>query len=203
MSTEPDRPDPITRVTDHGDRMRRHLMARLRKPNILAWLASYARQVQELEDALWALLVETLESGIGGVSLDQIGALLGLERGATADGPYRALLRAAARLRRARGGPPDLIAAAKLALDTIAFTYEEGSASILVSPAEPLPFPAAQLRKVLGFADPGGVQLHVLDPVASAAAARFDPADSEAADLVHGWGDETETTGGQWAGVVE
>lgn len=66
-----------------------------------------AEEVQEIEDALWQIAQDDVDSAIG-VQLDGFGEIVGAEREGLSDANYRALIRATIRANRSEGTTPDL-----------------------------------------------------------------------------------------------
>jgi hypothetical protein len=208
MTTEPDRITEITQLTDHAGEGAALVMHTLRsKPIFAAILAAWMVQVQAVETALWALLVDTTLATATGAALDQVGALLLAPRGGlTDDDDYRAVLRATVLARKSTGTAADLTAVLRAMLGVgPLFTYREGWASALLEPAAVLPFAATAAIGPLRTAKAAGVQLQLLDPPAAQsglftfASQAFVVEDDEP----RGLGDEADdTVGGLFTGVV-
>jgi 3-methyladenine DNA glycosylase/8-oxoguanine DNA glycosylase len=203
--SEVDRPTGYEQITDHADAGVKLLARQFRgKPLIEALLRSWLDQVQEAEDAFWALLVNTtLETAVGD-ALDQIGALLGKLRGTLDDDAYRAVLRAIVRARMSSGTAADIQAVVVLLLDAITYTYTEGYGSVLIEPHEPLPFAGAAAIDVLRLTKAGGVQLQLIDPPDAETDLFTCSADPFRAttDAARGFSDTTQAAGGQLTGVL-
>lgn len=206
MTAEADRVDAVTQITDHEARAVAELMEKLRgKTNIEAIVRAWAIELQALEDAAWATLMQADLESAEGVQLDQIGELLQLGRGSLNDVAYRAVLRAIVRARISSGTGPDILAVAALALDSTDFSVRFGHASALVEPHAPIGFDASAVLTVLLIAKMGGVQLQLFDPPAPESAlftftaSRILPT----ADSARGWGDDADDDmGGRLSGVV-
>jgi hypothetical protein len=165
VSAEPDRVAAIAQITTHAASAVALLPRVLRtRPRVLAVLAAWARQLQEIEDALWALLTSTLDTAVG-ARLDQFGALLLQARGALADDAYRAVLRACVLARKSRGTAADLCAVLHAMLAPgAAVTYAERGFCVVLEAAAPLPIPAAVAVAPLRLAKAGGVLLELVSP---------------------------------------
>lgn len=211
---EPNRVATHTQITDHVAAGLLRVMETLRsKPRVAAWVAAYLAEVQAVEDALWALFASSLATATG-AALDQLGALLGLARGAmTDDAIYRAALRAVARARRSSSTAADLTAVAALLFgaspssppDPLPFTYREGGASVAIEPHEIPAVPAAVAAAVLALAKAAGVQLAVFDPPAvegNLFAFSTDPLRPLFGDASAGLSTTGMGTGGQLTGVT-
>jgi hypothetical protein len=175
------------------------------KPNMRALLTVYMDRIQELEDALWDLLVDTLETAIG-ARLDQLGALLRFGRGpVTDDEEYRLFLRAVILAHRSSGTADEMIALARLLFgEGSSFEYREGHASILIDPHTVITSSVAVVARLLGMAKAGGVQLHLINPPDGEEKLftfSDDPFRTETSSSL-GLGDELDTTGGRFTGVV-
>lgn len=73
------------------------------KPRIRALLVLMSRQIQDMEDAAWQLLLERTIAAAIGVNLDVLGVIVGQERGDLSDESYRALIRARIKANRSAG----------------------------------------------------------------------------------------------------
>jgi hypothetical protein len=168
---------------------------------VRALARAHLTQLQELEDAAWAVFTAGLDTATGD-ALDQYGRLLVFPRGALDDTCYRAILRGVVRARRGSGTSEDLLQTAALALGAVTFEYIEGSASECVVTQSPITF-AAALLLVLRLAKPGGVALQVVSPARTLTSTfRFaDGLQLQSSALV-GLGDTGQTVGGHLAGVV-
>lgn len=94
------------------------------KTKIEALLTALVTPCSAIEDALWQLLVERgVESAIG-VQLDQLGVVVGQERGGLSDADYRRYIRARVAANRSRGNFEDLIRVANLVINDDAATIE-------------------------------------------------------------------------------
>lgn len=99
---------PLEANLDHVDQA---LNARLEDyrglPRFEELLRILAEQVQEIEDALWEIAQDDVDSAVG-TQLDGFGAIVGAERQGLTDPNYRALIRATIRANRSEGTTPDL-----------------------------------------------------------------------------------------------
>lgn len=183
-------------------------------PKLQALASAYLKQLQDVEDALWAMLTESSLATATYDQLDQLGALENVPRSSIAtsgtfgDDAYRRCLRGIVAARRSRGYPEDVINAARLMLGHSNFSYVEGAASLYVEPHQPIVaspsyVPTAELL-VLQTAAPAGVQAQLISPPdveANLFAFSDDPFRAKA-DPVAGFSDTTQTTGGLWTGVI-
>ena len=85
--------DPVTRQPigkmDHNAEGNALVPDILRFPLVLAWLATYTKQLQDAEDALWQLFTLRFLSIATGDALDKWGRLVGEARNLDADDFYR------------------------------------------------------------------------------------------------------------------
>lgn len=209
--SEPDRIAAHSQIVDHVDGGLAFFMrAFADKAKVRALARAWLLQVQDLEDALWAMLRQSdLEFAVG-AQLDQVGELVQLARGVLADGLYRPLLRAGIRARRSNGTGEDLIAIATLALQGtgITFSLREGHGSAVIEPHAFLPDGFADVfLRVLRLGKAGGVQLQLFTPPSpelEGGLFTFAPAGSllPVTDANRGWGADGGGTGGHFTGVI-
>ncbi len=105
-------------ITDHVKRAQDRLIYRFRKPDILKLVASYASEVQTLEDAVTALRAMRVLSTSTGVYLDVLGAIVGQPRQGRVDAHYRLWIAARAMANRSSGKTEQLIAIVKKLVGT-------------------------------------------------------------------------------------
>lgn len=166
--TEPDRITEIVKITDHVDGANALVARVLRnKPLFAALLASWTKQVQDIEDALWQLLVDTTLDTAEDDAQDQLGEILGEVREDLDTAAFRKVLKALAYANQSDGTPEDLIETTRRLLETSAvFSYTElGHAAVLIEPVDPLPAPAHSIR-VLKRAKAAGIELQLITPPA-------------------------------------
>ncbi len=200
--SETNRVDAVEHIEDH-DTSGLALFYRqfANTPNIRALASAWLTQVQAIEDALWDLLVNTLENATD-AALDQVGGLLGLGRGELDDDSYRAVLFALVVARRSSGGPEDLMLVARTALDAITFRYREGHASACITPQSVFAF-APALLFVLKIAKSAGVQIQLRYLTATPTHTfTFSGALLKGTSSTAGFADTTQTSGGHLAGVI-
>lgn len=99
----------IAQITDYAARRLRRLLEQFkRKVTIEAAYNAIARQVQELETALWQLVTETdIDTAVGN-ALDLLGILVGERRGGAPDNDYRLRVRARILANRSCGTHEDI-----------------------------------------------------------------------------------------------
>lgn len=167
-----------------------------------ALLGSYLDQVQEVEDALWAVRSATLEDATGD-ALDQIGELLVWPRGTLPDEDYRAVLTQVVRCNRSAGTAEELLAILDALMGLSGGTLEEYfPAAVLVTPGAVPALGTEILHRLLQRARSAGVKLHTI-VIPSVALSTFRFASGELLESASsGFGDVAETTGGMLAGVL-
>lgn len=108
---------PLAQNLEHGAQA---LAARTQDyrqlPRFAELLGVFVDQVQELEDALWALALDSVDTAIG-VQLDGFGDIVGAKRQGLSDTDYRAIIRATIRANNSEGTIEDLYGIALAALD--------------------------------------------------------------------------------------
>lgn len=75
----------------------------------------YAEEIQELEDAIWGVALDSVDTAVG-VQLDGFGSIVGAEREGLSDDDYRALIRATIAANNSEGTTPDIYAVVVAAL---------------------------------------------------------------------------------------
>lgn len=152
----------ITQITDYETRSPQLLLERYRKPTVMALLASWLSEVQELENALWSLLTERAVANAVGAQLDVLGKLVGQPREGKDDDVYRVWVTARVLVLRSSGQTEQLLAIAKTLLGSaVPVRVEEYYPLALVLNAEVGidPTLGAQVAKLLAAAKGGGVSL--------------------------------------------
>jgi len=91
-------------------------------------LTIYLEEIQELEDANFAVITSRFLEGAEGAQLDVLGALVGELRQGKTDEAYKVWITARIRLNRSFGRPDDVIECLHLVTDAT-FVYEEYSSA--------------------------------------------------------------------------
>jgi hypothetical protein len=129
-------------ITDHAGRAVARLATQLRgKPKMQTLVRALARQAQEIEDAAWPILLETVETAAG-VQLDKLGRLVGQARSGRTDAGFRLWIRARVLLNRSSGTPEQIL--------TLFTTLTAGSAARVVNEEQ---YPAGFVLRALGPLD--------------------------------------------------
>ena len=99
-----------TRVPDHVEKGLALTLSQYReRPIFLAWLASYLRQVQDLEDATYDTIVSRFLDRAKNAQLDLIGKIVGESRKGRGDDLYRVFVGARIRINRSFGRYRDVL----------------------------------------------------------------------------------------------
>lgn len=104
------------------------------KTKIVQLLTALATPAAAIEDAFWQLLVERGVDSAIGVQLDQLGVVVGQERGGLSHSDYRRFIRARIAANRSRGNFEDLIRVANLVIndDTATIETETQNGTVVV-----------------------------------------------------------------------
>lgn len=153
-------PTPVAKITDHALRAVSRLAQQYQKVSIPALVTALAGSVQDLENALYDLLLLRWVTTATGTQLDQLGRVLGQSRDAFPDdASYSLLLQARILLNRSSGTPEELYSIFKTVLPTSTFQYqEEYTAAFAFRMFAITAAQATQLRSLLDKARPGGVR---------------------------------------------
>lgn len=111
-------------VRMHTDQALSRLVEYWQKPVMRAILRTYTDEVQELETALWDVLVLRFLDYAEGAQLDTLGRVVGERRGDKGDAAYRVRLTARILINSSFGRPADVFAVLKAVTDA-GFTYRE------------------------------------------------------------------------------
>lgn len=93
-------------------------------PQLANLLSAYTDEVQELENAIWDVMVGRLTDYAVGIQLDALGRIVGQKRESLGDAAYRAHIKARIRINQSFGQPRDIIVVIKL-VDSAAFHIAE------------------------------------------------------------------------------
>lgn len=122
-------------ITDHYERAYAHLIEQHKdKPRFAALLASYVRQIQDLEDVAWDVQTARFLDNADLVRLKVLGRIVGQVYRGEAVETYRLFVRARIRINRSNGHSDDILAVAQLILTGVTLVYNEYyPASIVVT----------------------------------------------------------------------
>jgi hypothetical protein len=198
--SELDRPT-LAQETGHVATGLARLARQFRKPVVQAILTSWLAEVQEVEDAFWALILLGIDNAQG-AHLDQLGALLGEPRLGLGDLAYRNLVRARAVSNRSRGNYTDVRDTLRACLDGVNYTLDPSYPAGLL--ADLATFPGAGLPARIGTlvrrATAAGVGVALVSPALAGDAFAFAEGDDVEVDT-EGFADTDMSTGGALAGV--
>jgi hypothetical protein len=112
----------LTKKTDHVIEAKDNLVEQFKKsPKMQAFIAAFADQVQDLEDAFFEVFEERWIDTAVGVQLDGLGAIVGEDREGRGDDEYRLAIKARIQINFSEATPEDML----LALTNFyAATYE-------------------------------------------------------------------------------
>jgi hypothetical protein len=134
-------------IVFHADKAVSRLIERWRtRPAFVAWLRASAEEAQELEEALWDVLVLRFPDYAFGATLDMLGRLVGVGRDGRGDARYRARIKAQIRINASLGRALDVIEILRL-IDGARFRLEDlGTAFFRVVYEEPAAARSIQLE---------------------------------------------------------
>lgn len=155
-------------IPDHAQQGLALLPMQLRgKPRVEALLGAVLRQVQELEDAVGALLRARDLSTASGASLDQLGRLVGEQRNGRSDDLFRRAVQLRVERNCSRGEPDRLIRVVRALTGSTTVTYEEPSPGVVRVSFDGQNLPGDLLRSMESIA-PVGVRLDLVNSPAFA-----------------------------------
>lgn len=208
MSTdtgEPQRVTEIAHTTDHVTAGKALLTSMFRsRPVIDGILASWLREVQEVEDVLWAVLNAYDIASAVGEQLNTLGALVGLSGDGLSTTHYRLALRAWILANRSNGTADEIGAMLSVLLDGGAFTlteYEPATAVVDVSLAPEIGTDI--ISRVLRRAKAAGVKLQLVAPVDDDDFRFSSDGETASSSSTHGFAGADQTTGGRLVGAWE
>ena len=152
----------IEQFNDHEGRVSRFIEQYKNLPDLVALARSYLAQLQDVEDALFEIILErNLDSAVG-VQLEVIGDIVQQPRTTSDDARFRTAIRARIAINLSDATTEDLIKVASLLLvdgETF-FVRDEPPAQIRITVVDPLTSTDPDLlQQLLDEADAGGVRL--------------------------------------------
>jgi hypothetical protein len=152
----------ITQNTDHEGAVRRFIEQFKNKPDLEALTRIYLRQLQDVEDALFEIILERDLDNAVGVQLNTIGDIVQQPRTTPDDDRFRTAIRARIAINLSDATAEDLIKVANLLLQEYGESYElrdEPPAQVRLTIHDPLQSSDADLfHTLLDEADAGGVR---------------------------------------------
>ena len=197
--------DDLVKITDRLTRTVNGILYQFKGlPNSEAIMASYGQQFQELEDMFIDLYLLQCLANATGQQLDELGVIVGLERGDRDDDNYRAALYGKIALNRTNARIEDLLLACTQIDDGTDYELTElGDATIKIqiTPNLPSGIEIETYNDTLQAMKSGGVRLHI---IYSTFANYFQWADADAkqTDAGRGWSNDSRTNGGYWGDVA-
>ena len=175
------------------------------KENFADLITAYVAQVQDLEDALFEVLLETtLETSIG-QQLDNIGEIIKEDRLSRIDDDYRRALRVRILVNKSSGTIEEILEITKLFTQlTSTITIEEfPPASFTIRFGEALPTDPLTTITLLDSARGAGIGFQLLYFLSTESDIfRFASGDVLEASATQGFGNDGQTTGGKLADAI-
>jgi hypothetical protein len=192
-------PGLIEKNEDHEGRVSRFIDRWRREPDLTQWAKIYLRQLQDIEDALFEIMLERLLDNAVGVQLTILGKLVQQARTTSDDDKFRTTIRARIAINLSDSTAEDLIKVAGLLLQEYSETFrirDEPPAQVRITVVDLLQSADPYLMKdLLDEADPGGVRL-LLNWTTSVATSAFRFDDSGGAANISGGGFADSLGGG-------
>jgi hypothetical protein len=180
----------IVHSTDHLDRGKALLLAQFKgKQNVEALLGAGLAQVQELEDAIYGMLIGRWLPNAVGAQLDILGKIVGQQRGGRSDETYRLWIAARAMVNRSSGLPEQIydIVRKLVPVGTALWLEETPPAAFSFHVQDPIDEDdGSEIAKIVRQAKAAGVR-SLLHWHRSAGVFRFNFGTDLEADTVHGF----------------
>ena len=153
-------------VTAHRHKAKKRTIERWKNPEGYAAVrASYADEIQELENAIWQVKYSNLLDDAFGASLDKIGRIVGEARQGAIDAAYRVRIKVRIRINQSFGTALDLIGICNLLeLDAVYTNYGSGACRVDIRVLPESDAVRQQVAGLLGEAVAAGVRVHVSIP---------------------------------------
>ncbi len=199
---------PLECVLTHEEEAKLRLLKQFQEsPRLKTVVGIFVRQLQELEDELWNLIVLRGIDLATDQYLDDIGALLAQDRNGQADDLYRLFIRAKLLANRSNSTPPTMYAIARTVLpdvSTVIELVEYPQASFIVYAFGPLgatyDYPAIFL--LLEQARGAGIHFDFVHGLRTETEVfQFAPAAAVVTDASKGFSNVAVSTGGYFADV--
>lgn len=192
----------------HGETAKADLLGQFKgKPSFEGWLDAVAVYVNELDAVLVDLALErTIETAVG-EQLEQLGGLVGIERGASDDDDLRLRIRVEILINRSEGTIENVLGVIIAALgdDAVLELEEYAPAAFVVQHHGAMTQVIAdRIASFIERTRGGGIRgAFVYSAVDDATTFTFASADLPQASSAQGWADNGQTTGGFLADVME
>lgn len=185
-------PEDIPQITDHARRAIFSLNPIFwGKPRIMSFVWAMTSEVQELEDAIYSVILLRMVDNAGDVQLEVLGRLVGQRNvGGFDTEVYRALIKAKIRTNRSHGTLRDILETLRLLHPPKAQWYQAGWATLALIIEEAADLELAAVNIALSNAKQAeeGLLLYVADETGWL---RFDSAGDSAA-ATGGWGSASD-----------
>jgi hypothetical protein len=201
MATETDRAT-YAPITDHVAAGLALLTQRWRGlPNVEGVLSAWLAEVQEIEDAIAAVMALTIDTAADD-QLAQYGKLLGVTD--PGNFQFKALIRAATLANGSSGTGNELHAVLAAAETAGSYSITEYfPAALVIEPETVSNAPASMVHAIAKRAVAGGVRLLTIDVPASGFVFAFSDTDETVTDAACGLSDVAGLVGGQLVGVMD
>jgi hypothetical protein len=186
--------DAVSALTDTFD-----------KPVNRAFISTFAKQVQDIENVAFAVLQgRTINTAVG-VQLDGLGELVGAPRAGRTDDTYRVRIRAQIALNLSSGTPDEILRIVQLMVGSAKLAEYFPASFIVDSTAGANPTSAAtalEISSIVKAATPAGVRSQHIYAVSPASKVfRFSSSNVSEMNPDKGFANLAQTTGGKLAGV--
>lgn len=153
----------ISQITNHDDQAKNRVITQYKDSvNLNKIISVYTQQIQEFEDAAFALINERTLDGSIGFQLDQMGTILDEIRNGLDDDDYRIVLKAKIAENVSEGTPEDLIGIFKVLLNPEEVHYNEiypaGFELTAIGDQDPVSS-IERVKQAINRAKPAGVEL--------------------------------------------
>jgi hypothetical protein len=173
------------------------------KQHVENLIASYAEQVQDLEDVYFEVLLETALDTAVGAQLDGIGSIVGEPRDGLDDDDYRVHIRGRIKINVSSGTFQDVVDAVRLMTDNDMEIIERFPAAFDLVLYDELDEPVGPVVQVIGETKPagvGGIVEYRLSPEDELFS--FASGDTAEASSTQGFSNDAGTSGGKFAGAI-
>jgi hypothetical protein len=198
---------PLTKIDDHVEEGLALLLGQYKgKPRIAALLTVYLRRVQELEDAIFDVLVKRLIDNATGAQLAAIGRIVGqVNEASWDDNTYRLFIKARIRANKSNGHGDDVIDVINLVEAADFVLSEVYPAAMYVEFGPPTDADPVILIELARRAKGAGVRLQLLagESEVGIDAFSFCTGTTELSSTTEGFGISDASTGGFLSLAVE
>jgi hypothetical protein len=196
----------LARITDHVAQGLALLLDQYKgKPRLAAFISSYLRRVQELDDAAWDTLIKRYIDDAEGAQLDGIGRIVGEQRQGKDDATYRLFILVRIRVNLSFGHADDVIDVLNLVEAADFLLVEYYPASMVVDFATMPAIAPVVLIALARMAKGAGVRLQLLYGASEVGvdAFSFCAGSGTETTTTEGFALGDESTGGYLSGAIE